>query len=69
MAQSIILIGAYGRTYKDKESALKDWQEGKDFKISGGGPYCSIRDVQRLLMLHEAVYIYLVTGTAILVAL
>jgi len=33
------LYGAYGR-----ETNLKDWLEGLDFKILGG-TYCSIRDV------------------------
>lgn len=37
------LIPAYGRLYKTEAEALKDWSEGKDFKIYGG-PYCSIRD-------------------------
>ncbi len=36
-------IPAYARTYATKEECLKDWEEGKDFKIAGG-PYFSIRD-------------------------
>jgi hypothetical protein len=36
------IVGAYGR-----EATVKDWSEGKDFKIVGG-PYCSIRDLNRM---------------------
>ena len=43
----ITLLPAYGRKYESKESALKDWNAGKDFKILGG-PYCSIRDIKHL---------------------
>ena len=43
----IYLIPAYGRSYNSKESMLKDWEAGKDFKILNG-PYCSIRDSQSL---------------------
>lgn len=38
-----LATGAYGR-----KSNLKDWQEGKDFRILGTQTYFSIRDVQRL---------------------
>lgn len=37
------LIPAYGRVYNTKEEAVKDWMDGKDFKIING-PYCSVRD-------------------------
>jgi hypothetical protein len=37
-------IPAYGRQYKTTEECLKDWNEGKDFKIACG-PYFSIRDI------------------------
>ena len=43
----IILQAAYGRRYKDQQQVLDDWLAGKDFKILGG-PYCSIRDEQKL---------------------
>lgn len=43
----LTLVGAYGRTYKSKAAALADWKDGKDFRIVHG-PYCSIRDVERL---------------------
>lgn len=38
---------AYGRTYNTSADLLKDWRDGKDFKIHGG-PYFSIRDVEFL---------------------
>lgn len=44
---NMILMGAYGRTYANKESAMRDWYAGKDFKIVDG-PYCSIRDLEAL---------------------
>ena len=40
----LVLVPAYGRTYKTKKEALSDWKAGKDFKIKVG-PYCSIRDL------------------------
>lgn len=46
MIENYTLVPAYGRDYINKDDALKDWNDGKDFKISGGGPYCSIRDVE-----------------------
>jgi hypothetical protein len=39
----MILLAAYGRSYKTQEEMLKDWEDGKDFKIYGG-PYCSKED-------------------------
>ena len=39
----LVLNGAYGRRYESAEDAIKDYEAGKDFKISAG-PYCSIRD-------------------------
>jgi hypothetical protein len=43
------VTGAYGRDYTSPEAALKDWNEGKDFRhetnvIFGGGTYTSERD-------------------------
>lgn len=52
----IKLTAAYGRKYFSKESALKDWEEGKDFKIVGG-PYTSIRDQAMLKDQFNEVYI------------
>ena len=44
MNQTLFLRPAYGRNYQTQNSAVKDWNAGKDFKIMHG-PYCSIRDV------------------------
>ncbi len=33
--------GAYGRV-----ANRKDWLAGKDFKVTGAGPYLSIRDIE-----------------------
>ena len=41
------LIPAYGRRYQDTCYMEQDWQNGKDFKVSGG-PYCSIRDIEAI---------------------
>lgn len=38
---------AYGRIYRTSADLLKDWNDGKDFKVHGG-PYFSIRDVEKL---------------------
>jgi hypothetical protein len=43
----LIVIGAYGRVYKDAQSVTKDWFEGKDFLILGG-PYCSIKEAESI---------------------
>lgn len=45
---AVTLIPAYGRKYATVEALLKDWQEGKDFRIGSGGPYCSVRDLDQL---------------------
>lgn len=44
----LVLIPAYGRRYTTWEAAKADWEAGKDFKIEGGGPYCSIRNEEQL---------------------
>lgn len=41
------LVGAYGRQYTSKEALIKDWNDGKDFRIVNG-PYCSIRDLPEI---------------------
>ena len=51
----LTLMPAYGRKYNTDEDMLKDWKEGKDFKIVPNGPYASIRDIDRMKMLHERV--------------
>lgn len=43
----LILVPAYGRSYKTEEACLKDWNDNKDFVIEGG-PYCSIRDLESM---------------------
>ena len=40
---TLVLMPAYGRTYKSKEEVIKDLKGGKDFQIHNG-PYWSIRD-------------------------
>lgn len=45
-----VVSPAYGRDYKDKISAQRDWIAGKDFvneSIGVSGRYCSIRDFGR----------------------
>ena len=44
----LYLKPAYGRTYATAADMVKDWNDGKDFLIYGGGPYCSIRDTEQL---------------------
>ena len=44
----IELIPAYGRTYKNMNEAKKDWDNGLDFQVFNG-PYCSIRDINKLV--------------------
>ena len=56
------LIPAYGRQYKTREQALKDWQAGKDFQIEGG-PYCSIRDVDLMRREYSNIYILYNNGS------
>ena len=53
----IILLPAYGRTYTSVESLLKDWQDGKDFRIAQG-PYTSVRDRQRLIDAFDGIVFY-----------
>jgi hypothetical protein len=40
----ILVKGAYGRKYDNKENARKDWDEGKDFFMVEEQCYCSVRD-------------------------
>lgn len=54
----IELIPAYGRVYATMDVMLKDWEDGKDFKVRGGGPYCSIRDTPLLLETYSVARIY-----------
>jgi len=43
----LILKPAYGRTYATKAQMMKDWDDGRDFRVEGG-PYCSVRDLEQL---------------------
>lgn len=50
---SLTLVPAYGRDYKNKQALLADWEQGKDFLAVGyayerqrGSGYTSSRDVQ-----------------------
>lgn len=56
----IELIPAYGREYKTIDDALVDWEGGKDFQIYNG-PYCSIRDLDR--MIRDFGKVVLLNGT------
>ena len=56
------LIGAYGRTYATRNDASRDWVQGKDFKIKGGGPYCSVRDIEVMRRMHEHAIIVIAQG-------
>lgn len=45
----ITVTPAYGRDYKNRKDAVKDWKDGKDFVFQDVssqyyGKYCSIRD-------------------------
>lgn len=47
VSSGLFVLPAYGRKYDTAEQALADWKAGKDFQVSWG-PYCSIRDLDRL---------------------
>lgn len=50
---STLLLGpAYGRKYLSPAEALKDWDAGKDFRIIGGGPYTSKRDLEYMRVME-----------------
>ena len=47
----IYLVPAYGRAYDTRDAMIKDWTDGKDFKILSGpwtGAYTSMRDSKEL---------------------
>ena len=58
LSKPVVLVPAYGRTYKTSQEATQAWKLGKDFKIPNG-PYCSIRDLNKLNA--SSVWIDLVT--------
>ena len=43
-----ILYPAYGRSYESWLKAYTDWHHGLDFRLGFDGPYCSIRDIDRM---------------------
>ena len=51
---TLTLIGAYGRVYPNVSTMIKDWFNGKDFKILNG-PYCSIRDIRHIAMQYDTI--------------
>lgn len=59
VSSPVVVVPAYGRKYLTSEAARQDWKAGKDFKIVNG-PYCSIRDLERLGC--SSVWIDLVTA-------
>ena len=52
----MLLFPAYGRKQKTPEDTLKDWEDGKTFKIQGG-PYCSIRDIEYMKKKFDSIEI------------
>lgn len=66
MADGILVLvvhGAYGRDYDSWDECKAEWEAGKDFKVLGGGPYCSVRDVPKMKQMGVKT-IYFVTGRA-----
>lgn len=53
----LILFPAYGKTYATEEAMRIDWVSGVDFKIKGG-PYTSIRDLDKLSEDASSIWIY-----------
>ena len=57
VSSPMILRPAYGRSYKTQDEMLKDWNDGKDFRISSSGPYCSIRDLDQMKSVASSIVI------------
>lgn len=55
---NLILMPAYGKRYQTNSEALADWNAGKDFRVVGCGPYCSIRDKNHLQRNHHNVILH-----------
>jgi hypothetical protein len=53
---TLILVPAYGRTYASAAEMRAGWESGQDFKIKAG-PYCSIRDLDKLQQASSSIYI------------
>lgn len=56
VSSAIVLTAAYGRSYNTKVQAVEAWKNGADFKMRNG-PYCSIRDTERLVSESSGVFI------------
>lgn len=56
VSSQIVLQAAYGRSYYNKEQALKAWRNGADFK-SVRGRYYSVRDSEELVANSSAVFL------------
>ena len=65
MSKLELLPAVWNGKYTKKETALKSWNSGKDFKIPGG-PYCSIRDSEFLKKSYPG-GVYLTYGSGDLV--
>lgn len=59
VSSPIFIEPAYGRRYLTREALLRDWEDGRDFKVVYG-PYCSNRDLEYLKS-TEPSGIYLIT--------
>ena len=59
VSSPLFLAPAYGRAYKTAEAMQNAWDSGLDFQVwkPGGGPYCSIRDWDKLKQMQCNVYI------------
>ena len=57
MADTAILIPAYGRTYNTKYEIMKDWKNGVDFKLVNAS-YCSTRDMKWLTDNYDRVILH-----------
>ena len=57
MADTAILIPAYGKKYNTKYEVMKDWKNGVDFKLVMGS-YSSTRDMKWLTDNYDRVILY-----------
>lgn len=60
MPQAIQILPAYGRDYSSKGEAIKDWKDGKDFKIPSPfiqGRYINKQDAERFSV-HSVIIRY-----------
>jgi hypothetical protein len=58
VSSPLVVMPAYGRSYKTSSEAVEAWKSGKDFKVING-PYCSVRDIANLSC--SSVWIDLIT--------